>query len=448
MKWLVLLFLWGLALGRLSFWATERDGARALCSRVFASSKKIEAYAEGLGGKDFNGREVLRDATLWVRATEIRWPAPVVLFGGGGLVSGQRVRIKGTLSCSLPPVNPARNEDGLFLFGLPPLALAPLEIKRLAGPVPFSLRWLIQFEAWVDSSFRSFRRLHGIVRATWFGDLGALPPGIVSLYREGGLLHALALSGQHALALAILLGGFLRLAASFLRARLVSSSLLAMGYRHLHRALPFLTSLLLLWSSRGCPPAKRAAAMFGFLLLLRVRRLYLGPVQLTASSAALLMLWDPSLVASVGFLLSACATAMLTAVPVRSGGWRQYAVMAIAMPILLMPITAFFFSRLSFFSPFWNLILSGLWSVVVIPAAFLLPPLVALTPSVVSRCLLPGLEALTEKLLATQMELEGIVSSAVSWVPCPTWLEVALLEGLLVTLCLFFFAKFTPDSSR
>lgn len=212
--------------------------------------------------------------------------------------------------------------------------------------------------------------LRALSLSVWLGDLTQFPPWLTQRYREAGLSHALALSGAHILSLWFCLKAFLYCLAPICQGSRVRRSVF-----YFSSLLPlFFGSIGLLLVNPGNEPLVRAAAMVGCARLLAYRKMECSLLQQACSACALLLLLNPARVASDSFVLSAVSTIVLFGVLETVGGRLrgvpQYAVVSVSMPVLLWPMTAFIFGKVSLLAPVNSLLVGWLWGLVWVPLGF------------------------------------------------------------------------------
>ena len=167
-----------------------------------------------------------------------------------------------------------------------------------------------------------------LVRGMTTGDTAGLGAGTEEMMRRAGISHLIAVSGANiALVLATVLGPLL-LAGVRRRPRLVVAGAVMAGY---------------VWLVGDEPSVQRAATMAAPLLAARFAGVRASPVAALALTVALWSVLDPVTAASVGFLLSALATAaiLLAAPPVAGvlvelgrGRLGRTATLVIAVPLV------------------------------------------------------------------------------------------------------------------
>jgi predicted membrane metal-binding protein len=421
----------GLALvfgARLTLWAKDRATAEDACARLEARLTRRETSLFIGNAVRREGGLFFLDDPLW-RSPEgwAELPGRVWLEAGlaaPGLGSGRRLFVSGPARCRRPARNPSGDRKPLEWA----VSSSGSRSWPSAEPLPFGARVREKFRGAVHSSLGPWPGLRALSLATWTGDGGALPEELSKLYREGGLLHVLALSGQHVAVLAVLL-------ALFGRALVVAGARwyprAAARVARLFRERLILSALLLALVSDGLAPLRRALVMVVGAHLLQRRRFHVGMLSLIAGSAAGLLLVDPGLLQSPSFCLSVAATALLTRVGAGGGSFSGYVFLAWAMPLLTAPLSAHYFAKLSFLAPLWNFALVGLWSVLWLPLGFLAPLLGLCFPSTLA----PFAETAWTGFLDLNRRVSHLGPLAYGAVIRPWALEAALWETLLV-ICL------------
>jgi predicted membrane metal-binding protein len=248
------------------------------------------------------------------------------------------------------------------------------------------------------------------------------------LYREGGLLHLLALSGAHLGSLWWLVRGIL-----FLLAPWTNRS--AFG-RWLHRLMEQGLSgglvAWLVWINPGNEPLERASFMFFFFHLLACRGKRVGALQLLGSCTALLVLAKPERLASDSFLLSVVATFFLFLWSAEAGEpmprLKNYLLGCAVLPIFLLPVSAFFFAKISLMAIPNGILLGWVWSLVWVPLGFLSGIAVA-----IPECgrVFAGTEGVWQLFVWAQEAARPWMAWGYISVVRPTWWEVVLMEGVL-----------------
>ena len=316
---------------------------------------------------------------------------------GIGPVFGQEVSLSGPFRCTLPLRNPGRVDDGIFDLKRPRVLAygKGFHLRLLPESASLASRAHFWFRSWLDCAFRDFPGLHGFEKVVWIGDRSELPESLTRFYREGGIVHFLALSGQRVAGLVILATAGLSL---LLRLALFSrfSRQAEPVYRELRRLLPLACATVLCLTGSGTAAVRRVLALAAVLFLVRIRRWHCSRLQMIGSSVACAVLWEPELVADVGYFLSVVATVVLVQVAQETRGRDRlvgYLLLSSLMPVLILPLSAFFFAKISTLASVHALLLGWLWDLLLIPVGFLCPLVVVILPASASRALLALLES-------------------------------------------------------
>jgi len=245
------------------------------------------------------------------------------------------------------------------------------------------------------------------------------------------MLPILALSGQHVWSLVAILG--LALFPPMLLACRFRAHRLLRFYPAARAVLPLAASSLLWLTSGGAPSMLRTTGMALAVFLLRWRKLDCSPLQVTASSVAILFLLEPSLITSTGFMMSAGATALNLRAMGERGGRRWFALLytTAGMPLLLTPISIFYFAKFSPQASLCTVLLGWFWEGLVIPFAFFLPALVGGLSETIAHPLIRFLERNWERALLGHSALYHWIEPGQRIAPRPSlgelfWLECAL----------------------
>ena len=198
---------------------------------------------------------------------------------------------------------------------------------------------------------------------------GNIPDSVWEALAVTGLAHLVAISGLHVTgcALAVLL---------LLRTAWHWRLLPATRWRPAVEAatVATVTSAYALLSGASLP-ALRTVAMVALFHALRSLRRSVSAGEALALAAAVLIAADPLAVSSPGFWLSFVATAGLLAAGSAEPGWRghagQFARAQAAVTLVLAPVLAATFGRLSLVSPFLNAVAIPAFSLLVLPAVLL-----------------------------------------------------------------------------
>lgn len=222
-------------------------------------------------------------------------PITVLSYGAGwtDLLPGQTVEVVGTLA----PPQRGDSVAAVLDARAPPVALGrPPWWQRVAGRVRARLRAAV---AGLPPDERGL--LPGLVD----GDVSAEPATLTAAMRVTGLTHLQAVSGEN---VSVVLGVVLALA------RFV-------GLRRRSRVgLATLSLIAFVVLARPSPSVQRAAVMGGLVLLAALTGRRAQALPSLAAAVLLLVLVDPFLARSVGFVLSVWATAAILLLAPR---WTQ-----------------------------------------------------------------------------------------------------------------------------
>ncbi|MDN5688120.1 MAG: ComEC/Rec2 family competence protein [Brachybacterium sp.] len=273
------------------------------------------------GGMQVMTRTVAGRARLGREQTQLPASLPVLVRAErdsadalAQIRDGERIRVRGA----------PRSSDGLLV--LEATAVSPVE------PPPGTGRLRAARQALRDRARQDTAHLPAdeaaLVRGMTTGDTAGLGAGTEEMMRRAGISHLIAVSGANiALVLAAVLGPLL-LAGVRRRPRLVIAGAVMAGY---------------VWLVGDEPSVQRAATMAAPLLAARFAGVRASPVAALALTVALWSVLDPVTAASVGFLLSALATAaiLLAAPPVAGvlvelgrGRLGRTAALVIAVPLV------------------------------------------------------------------------------------------------------------------
>jgi hypothetical protein len=155
------------------------------------------------------------------------------------------------------------------------------------------------------------------------------------------------------------------------------------AYRYLRRSLPLFCCVLLGVCGRNPAPVVRMAAVALAALVLDSRNFAVSPLQRIASSVGCLLLWQPGLLANPGFFWSVVATGMLVhAMTEGSEGFlARYFLLMAGMPLLVIPLGAFWSSTVYGKASVHSLALGWIWELVLIPVGYALPLVRLILPS-------------------------------------------------------------------
>ncbi|MDQ1689543.1 MAG: competence protein ComEC, partial [Frankiaceae bacterium] len=298
-------------------------GARSL---VVVQSRVVRLRAEGNDHRLHQDLAVMTEGRAWLE-----------------LLPGTRIRAEGRLDVG-------RDGSALLSARGPPMVLAgPPLVQRIAGRVRAGLRKAVHGRG---------AAVEGLLPGIVLGDTSRLDPTLKAEARITGLTHLVAVSGFNvAIVLAAVLVAVRRTRAGP-RLQALCGLLAVVGFVVL---------------ARPSPSVLRAAVMAAVALLALALGRPRAAMPALAGSVVMLLLVDPGLARSYGFVLSVLATAaLLTLAPLWSRalverfGWPRWIADAVAVPAAAHVVTA----------PVVAMI-SGQVSVVAVPANLLADPAVA-----------------------------------------------------------------------
>ncbi len=416
MRRLFLVLLLGGILLHLRATARRREAGDHLCERLSGQSVTVE------------GTPVAIDSTRW-RLLAPHWEPAVgspdwaVFFSGTGVDPERRVRISGPMKCRVPLKNPGAMEDGRM--GLRERGVNVRGAIRLLEKAPLWQRAREVFRARLDRVLSTIPGMHGLALAVWLGETALLPPFWMPLYREGGLLHILALSGQHVVALLFLVHFLGRMVWPFAAAYRVRRALGAA-----QRWLPIAAAGVLCVLNPFNQPIHRAAFLLVAGQVIASRGVRVSGLQLVASSVALALLCVPLRLGSDSFALSAVATGCLFAATA-GRGWKAFCFLNVAMPFLLLPATLFLFAKISPMAWVNGVLLAWIWGVFWIPLGFAVGILAAVLPVAGLASGLAGFEGLWNGFVMLHVYAGPSMAAGYRTTLRPTVFETVLLQVLV-----------------
>jgi competence protein ComEC len=207
----------------------------------------------------------------------------------------------------------------------------------------------------------------------------SIPDSLWEAFAATGLAHLVAISGLHVTGCAL---AALMLLRSAWRCRLLPATPRRPAAES---ALVVVVTAAYVMLSGASLPALRTVAMVALFHALRTLRRHVTPGETLALCAAILVAADPLAVTSAGFWLSFVATAALLATGSAGAGWQgrasQFARAQVAVTVLLTPVLAATFGRLSVVSPFLNALAIPAFSILVLPAVLLGTSLALVAPA-------------------------------------------------------------------
>ena len=212
------------------------------------------------------------------------------------------------------------------------------------------------------------------------GVRGNIPDGLWEAFAVTGLAHLVAISGLH-------VTGCAHLDVALAAARLALARCCRRPASGSRSRAPRS------WVSRprtrrfpgASVPALRTLAMVALFGLLRSLRRPPPLAGALALAAAILVAADPLSITSAGFWLSFVATAALFAAGSAGSGWRAriggFARAQLAISVLLAPVLAATFGRLSLVAPLVNAVAIPVFSLLILPAVLLGTAIAVIAPA-------------------------------------------------------------------
>ncbi|MDQ8038293.1 MAG: DNA internalization-related competence protein ComEC/Rec2 [Pedobacter sp.] len=350
---------------------------QALDARLPVQWEGVELRARGVVSA--LPESVLHGQRFRFRPQELQGPAgePVAVRGEFQIFSAQPELLRPQALCSMQLrlkrphglANPGGFDYEVWLLSEGVTATGTAKSLRCEAPATFSmdgLRWSLR-----QHFLQSFPESHqaGVLLALITGDRALIAAADWERYVATGVVHLMAISGLHitmlALAAAFLLLQLLRLfprlalSCPLHRPALLAGFLLALAY-----------SLVAGFSV----PTQRTLIMLAVVLLSVCSGRRLPPLIILLLALLAVLLWSPLAVHAAGFWLSFGAVAILLVMgqprherPL----WQQALLVQLAMSLLLLPLTLWFFERASLVSPLANLLAIPLITFVVVPAGLL-----------------------------------------------------------------------------
>ncbi len=297
--------------------------------------------------------------------------------------AGERWRVRARLRCPRGFANPAVPDRELALLrdhidatGYVDGARAPVRLDSRVGTGMERLRERV---AGAIAGSMPAGPSVAVLQGLSVGVRGNIPDGLWEAFAVTGLAHLVAISGLHVTgcALAVLLA--LRLA---WRWRLLPPTRFRTA---IESAAVVAVTAAYAGLSGASVPALRTLAMVALFSLLRCLRRPLPLAEALALAAAILVAGDPLSITSAGFWLSFVATAALLAVGTAGGGWRAwfggFARAQLAISVLLAPVLAATFGRLSLVAPLANAVAIPVFSLLILPAVLFGTAIAVIAPA-------------------------------------------------------------------
>lgn len=419
----VVLLLTIVAAVRIYFHCLEKDGGERLCARFLSGERVV---VEGAFVRITGGVRLSRPK-LQMADIETIFPGDVTVFQSQiHFPRKGTFRREGEVRCSFAPRNPGEFR-ALRFQRLRARALGVGRVAVLKERSDRLHRWFFRFP-----------RLLEFQRGLWQGEWDWLESDVYAVYKNGGLLHLLALSGQHVVVLIGLVQFLSRTVLNFLPSRCASY------HFQLQRLFPLLIASFLCFTSSGAPSMLRALACVASQSLLRVLRLKTSLLQRLTTAIAILIILDPELVGSIGFVLSAVATIWVGQDLIcfcARDGWQGYVALTLKMSLCLMPLSAYYFYAVPVAAPVLNLLIVWLWELVLLPLGFLIPLLFFLLPKPAFDVVGNGWEAAWHSFEMAHRSAAPFVEKTYTLVPALNLAECAVVQIALFH-CFFVNKKF------
>ena len=351
------------------------------------------------------------------------------------LVDDQEILVPGPVECHLkkpefvPEPEQSYAVSGSFAIGQagsPPMFHGQ-KLENITGNI--SLTGLTgRFQRKLRDGLKSVlpRRHAGIVIGFILGDTSQISPNDRKLFKETGISHLLAVSGQHIMVVIMFLAALLH----WLKVPPLSRSIF-IGI--------FLTAYAM--TTMGSPSIWRALTMYLCVALVIHLEAFPSPIRPVAIAAFLLLLYRPELIFNAAFQLS--FTAVLSIVflrlPIEQLLQRlflpqilaRYLGVTLAANLGTLPMTAFLFGTVSTSALLVNPLL--IWSFsYILPVAFLTAFLSLLWPAA-SVFIAPGLSLVLDGMLILLEKAQSIPGQFFYVGNVPGFL-IALLYGLMLYL--------------
>ncbi len=324
--------------------------------------------------------------------------------------NGQKVSIPGLVDCSLnhPEIIPEPEQSfaltGRFSIGSPgyPPVFHADSINNISGNLsPYNLTGRIQRRLRDGLNTVLPPRHSSIVTGLVLGDTGQLSREDRTLFRETGISHILAVSGQHIMVLIVFLAAVLH----WFKIPPISRSIM-IGFFLLFYSL----------TTVGSPSIWRAFIMYLCVTIVLHIEAYPSPVRPVAIAAFLLLLINPQLISNIAFQLSFTAVISIVFLrgPFEDACKRfyfpdilaRYLAISMAAGFGTMPMTAFLFGTVSTSALLVNPLI--VWSFsYILPVAFITAFLAIFWPAA-AILVAPGLSLVLDGMLFILAKFQAI----------------------------------------
>ncbi len=351
------------------------------------------------------------------------------------LVLGNRVSFNGVAKLPMKNTNPKLYNYRLNLLSekiYGTITIKDYQIKTLQNEKSFSYNIKAKFTEDVEKLFNTYlnRENSQLITSIILGESSYLDEDSLTLYRELGIAHILAVSGLHI----GIISGFL----IFLFSRL-----------GLKRKLNIIISLSIIWTYGfliGYPPSiLRASIMFSILFYSQIIHEPYDSINILSIACFLLLVINPYYLFHIGFQLSFMATfSIVYFTPYIKAAFYPYntkltntiaALLAVNLGIL--PFQAYYFNRIGIFSILANMILIPIFSIALIIGFIMLLILYSL------RSLNIIIGPILDFILSIQYKIMQFIPHMVMKVYSPEFIHILIYFVILaIVLRIIYIDKF------
>lgn len=339
---------------------------------------------------------------------------------------GERWVYAGAVYCVHPPGNPSGRWRVQSLWSLPALRAESGNFAWRVGSRRRAVVWSDAFARVLRHGLAPWPRIAALSLGVWTGEWSGLPTWFRHLYLEGGVLHVLALSGQHV----VLLAWWLRWALILLLWCLPGVALPTRA-RWANRfcvVLPAMVGSCLLLTSGGVGSVQRAFFAAAVAAVAQKLAVPCNPERSLLWGLAVWVVCLPQSFWDRSWILSASAAWLLALVRTASTGFslpKRGVALALGVPLLLLPLSLFFFGRAAYLSPLYGIVLTPLWEWCLIPFGFV-APLALWLPQPLGHSLLAAGEVFLRRVVAWHAAVPPDFAGAYALGYVPTVWELLL----------------------
>lgn len=216
-----------------------------------------------------------------------------------------------------------------------------------------------------------------LLRALTVSDDNGLTTQNWDTFRITGVTHLIVISGSHI----ALVAGLIYFVALQVWTRL---GILQFSPPRAAALVSFITAIFYALLAGCIIPTKRAVIMLGFVAMASFYQRHFSPLQSFAIALFSMLIFNPTILLSVGFWLSFLAVALIlyrVAGRLKSpANWKNAVDIQLTVSVGLSPLLLFFFNQTSLISPLVNFIAVPIVELLVVPLALLQIPLMWLFP--------------------------------------------------------------------